>query len=256
MLRAHRSTARHQCRAFDDVLQLSDVSRPAIRLQSGRRVGVEGRWVAGALQKSLCERQEIVRSFAKGRDDDAHAVEAKVQIRAERSDRGEALEIAVRRGHEADVDALRLHASDAHDLAALEDAEELRLRHERHLADLVEKHGPRIGGLEQAGLRLMGARKSTTLESEELRFEQGLGEGRAVEPNERTARARRALMERLGIDVLADAGLTEDENGELARRDDVDELVEPLHRRIDDHRARLEATRGNGWRRDGHARDG
>ncbi len=41
-------------------------------------------------------------------------------------------------------------------------------------------------------------------------------------------------MQRLRDDFLADAGLAEDQHRDLARRDEIDECVQPLHHRIDD----------------------
>ena len=54
-----------------------------------------------------------------------------------------ALEIAVRSRDEAHVDG-RLHAAEAQGLAVLEHAQELGLRRERDLADLVEEDGAAV----------------------------------------------------------------------------------------------------------------
>src|SRR5436190_2098094 len=57
-------------------------------------------------------------------------------------------EVAVRRGHDADVDRDRPGASDAVHLAFLEDAEELRLERGRVLPHLVEEERAALGQLE------------------------------------------------------------------------------------------------------------
>ena len=56
----------------------------------------------------------------------------------------------MRGGDDADVDADRPLAADAHDFAVLHDAQQAHLRGERQLADFVEEQGAAVGLLEPA----------------------------------------------------------------------------------------------------------
>ncbi len=73
--------------------------------------------------------------------------------------------------------------------------------------------------LEEAGLVAIGAREAAAHVPEELRFEQRVGQTRAVEGDERRGGARAPLMDQSSDDFLADSGLSGDENfGIRARR--------------------------------------
>ena len=81
----------------------------------------------------------------------------------------------MRRRDDADVDLSIPYFTEAGDALDLEHAQKLRLRRQRHLADLVEQH--RAGGraLEQAGLRLDRSGERALLVPEQLALEQRLG---------------------------------------------------------------------------------
>ena len=80
-------------------------------------------------------------------------------------------------------------AADALELALLEDAQELGLHQRAHLADLVEEQGAARGLLEAADLGRRRAGEGSLLVTEELRFEELLGQRRAVDRHERLAGA-------------------------------------------------------------------
>ena len=104
------------------------------------------------------EGRDVARALAERRQDDGDDVEAVEEVLAELPRLHHRLEVAVRRGDDADVDRDRLVAADAPDLALLEGAEDLPLQREREVADLVEEEGRAGGGLEEAGLAGLGAR--------------------------------------------------------------------------------------------------
>src|SRR5438067_1613972 len=66
-------------------------------------------------------------------------VDAVIEVLAEASLLDGGLEIAVRRGDDADVDGNLRLAPEGPDPSLLEDAQELRLEPERHVADLVQE---------------------------------------------------------------------------------------------------------------------
>jgi len=123
-------------------------------------------------------------------------------------------------------------AADAHDRALLEDAQQLALRVEGQLADLVEEQRAGRCGLEEARLRA----------AEQLVLDERLGQRRAVEPDERTGAPRAESVDLLGDDLLADAGLADHEHGDRRRCDALGERHHLLHQRIDDDRLGIGAA--------------
>ena len=95
-----------------------------------------------------------------------------VQVLAERAGLDHLFEVAVRRGDDAAVGAHALLAADARELAGLQHAQHLRLRGQRHVADLVEEDRAAIGDLEQAALLRDRAGERTALVTEQLALDQ------------------------------------------------------------------------------------
>ncbi len=84
-----------------------------------------------------------------GGTDDADDVEAESQVGAKPVGRDFLVEPAVRRRHDARVDAARHVLADAPDLPVLQHAQQLGLRARRQLADLVEEERAAVGLLEE-----------------------------------------------------------------------------------------------------------
>ena len=124
-----------------------------------------------------------------GGQPEVHDVEAVVEILAEAAGADLLLEVAVGRGDDADVDLLGLAVADAEDDALLQRAEELHLEVQRQLADLVEEERALVGRLELAGPRRDRAGEGALHVAEELALDQVLGDGAAVDGDER-ARSR------------------------------------------------------------------
>ena len=76
------------------------------------------------------------------------------------------------------------------DRPLLQHAQQLGLRRQRHLGDLVEQQRAAVGRLEAAVAALDRAGERAALVAEQLRLEQRLRERRAVDGDERLARAR------------------------------------------------------------------
>ena len=72
--------------------------------------------------------------------------------------------------------------------AVLQDLQELGLEAVGQQRHLVEEERAAVGHLEQPGLRLVRVRECPALEAEQLGLEQGLGEGGAVDVDERLLR--------------------------------------------------------------------
>jgi hypothetical protein len=120
--------------------------------------------------------------------------------------------------------------ADALDLAGLEEAQQQSLQARRHLTDLVEKHGAHVRGLELARLVAIGAGEAALDVSEQLRFEECLGEAGAVHRREGHVGARAGVMNGARHDLLADAALAVDQDLRVAAGHAIDLGLQRRHR--------------------------
>ena len=173
------------------------------------------------------------RALAQRRDAQRKHGEPVVQVGAEPAVRDLGRQIAVGRRHDPDVDPDRLVGAHALHLTLLQDAEELGLRVERQLADLVEEQRAAVGELELPGAVGDRTGERAADMAEQLALDDALGERRAVDLDQRCLATARAVVDRARCELLAHAGLAEDQHRELGGRDDVDLLAHALHRGAD-----------------------
>ena len=95
----------------------------------------------------------------------------------------------------------------------------------RHLADLVEEESAAAGRLELAARALGRAREGAALVAEELALEERLGDGRAVDRDERPAPPVRDLVDAPREHLLAGAALADERDDDLLRRDRLEHTV-------------------------------
>ena len=86
-----------------------------------------------------------------------------------------------------------------------------------------------MGQLEAALLQLTGVREGARLVAEQLRLDEGLREGATVHLHEGLVRPRRVVVEGVGHQFLAGAGLAADEHRGAAGRRLGHGFVDPLH---------------------------
>jgi hypothetical protein len=103
---------------------------------------------------------------------DGDHVQAVEEVLAEAALLHGAPQVDVRRRHDAHVHLDHVDAAQAHELAVLQHAQQLRLGLERDVADLVEEERALVGQLEQALLRVDGAREGALHVPEEVRLQQ------------------------------------------------------------------------------------
>ncbi len=153
-------------------------------------------------------------------------------------------QVEVRGRDDADVDLDRLHAAEAHEVALLDDAQQLGLGLERHVADLVEEDRAAVREVEQPLLRVDGAREGALHVAEERRFEEVRGQVAGVDGDEGPLGSGRVRVDGAGHQLLARAALALNQDRRPARGglddqvehlphpgaapDDVGELVVPL----------------------------
>ena len=98
----------------------------------------------------LDEAGDVLAPLTQAREVDAQHVEPMIQIAAELAQLHLLAQIPIGRGDDADVHPEKVLAADPPELPLLEYPQQLGLRRQRHLADLVEEDGPAVGQLEEA----------------------------------------------------------------------------------------------------------
>ena len=127
------------------------------------------------------------------------------------------------RGHEdADVHADGFVSTDTLDLAFFQNAQELGLHGDGHVADFVKKQSAAIGLLEFPEMFGGRAGERAFFVAEELRLDEFGGNGGAVESDERVFVARGFLVNGARDKLFAGASLAEDADASFAGGDAVD----------------------------------
>jgi hypothetical protein len=173
---------------------------------------------------------------------DLDHVDAIVEILAELTGRDGLAQVAVGGGHQAQVDVDQRGAAHAADLVLLQRAQQLDLEADGHLADLVQEQRAPVGHLDEAGLGAQRAGEGSLLVTEQLRLQEVLGEGGAVDRHERVRGPRAVGVDGPRDELLARAGLAGDQDVGLRARRLLHQLEYARHRRAGPDQA-LEAER-------------
>ena len=226
MFRQH-GAVREKQGAFDHVLQLADVPRPAVGPQTpqglgGDRCGRSREVLPRPLDERRDELRKIFDTLPERRDLQSHPLQAVEQIEAELAGGDELVEIAVRRSDDAHIDIDRAVAAHALDLPLLERSQNLGLHRERHIADLVEKERAAVRGLEPAAPGPDGPGKSAPFMAEQLGLQQPLRNGGAIDGDQRSVFSHARSVNRLRQQILAGAALAFDQYRDIRAR-------HPLH---------------------------
>src|SRR2546426_6611188 len=113
---------------------------------------------------------------------------------------------------EHDIDGLGAGAAQPANHTVLEDREQLALKGGGQEADLVQKQGAAVRGLEEAGLGVARISERPSLVAEQLRLEQRLGNRGAVDVDKGAVMAGPGVMDRTCEQALAGAGLAENQH--------------------------------------------
>ena len=103
------------------------------------------------LDEVLDQERDVARALAQRRQADRHHVQAVVEILAKGAGRDLLLQIAVGRGDQPHVDADRLDAAHALELALLQGAQQLHLHLDGDRADLVEEQRAAVASSKRPG---------------------------------------------------------------------------------------------------------
>src|SRR5262249_3106956 len=128
--------------------------------------------------------EQVFLSFTERRHDEDALGDARIEIRTELAALDQRRQVAVCRADDAHVHRHRARRAYRQDLAVLEDAEELGLRIEGHVADLVEEERAALGAPNEPLVRAVGAREAPPLVTEELALDEAGRDRRAVDGRE------------------------------------------------------------------------
>ena len=146
--------------------------------------------------------------------------------------------VDVGRGNQPHVDGLFLLSAEAPDRAFLQHAQQLGLNARRDLGDLVEEQRAGVRQLEAARAPIDRAGERAALVAEDFVLEQRFRNRRAVDRDERMLASPAELMDRLGDELLAGAGLSIHEHRRGRRRGLLDDAIDRAQgRRVADHLA-------------------
>src|SRR5262249_33368231 len=135
-------------------------------------------------------------------------------------------EIAIGRRHDPYVRAARGRLADAHELAVLQDAQDLPLQVVGDLADLVEKERTAVGGLDASGAVVRGAGEGAADVPEELALEELARDRGAPHRDEWALGAPAPLGRAMRAAFLSGTRLAEHEDGGVGRSHQIDLLQE------------------------------
>ena len=139
---------------------------------------------------------------------EAEHIQPVEQILTEKLLSHQLFQVPVGGGDDPHVDGDDLGATQPDNIFFLEHTEKPPLIGVVHLRDLVQKQSPAMGRLKDAGFPLLGCSGERSFHvAEKLAFQQVGGEGGAVDGDEGLAGPPAGVMDTLGEEFLAGAGL-------------------------------------------------
>src|SRR5687768_5913009 len=221
MMRLNYIAGADHDRALDHVLELTDISRPAVPFQSVDRVrGQPELCPALGLRMTsheiLGQNRNIASPFSKGRQLEAGNVEAIEEIGAEAVLRHRGLQRHVGSGDDARVQGALFRPAETAEPAVFYHAKQLCLKLEWQLRYLVEENRSRPCYLEESPLERSGIGEGARLVAEQLALEEGLGDRRAVDGNERLLGTGALGVDSAREKLLSGAGFPNEQHRDTA----------------------------------------
>jgi len=200
--------------AFDDIFQLADIALPFVLLKPFEEGGAHAVDAFAAFEGEdvevvIRDDGNILFAAAERWQGNAEYIEPVEEVFAELAFGGLRLKISVGCGDDADIDFCRPGIPDLDEFAGLQHTQQLGLKIDMHFTDLVEEEGALVGLLDEPPLVFSGAGKGAGPVAEELALEDLAAEGAAIEGQKSLCRSFAGLMDGLGEDFFAGAGLPE-----------------------------------------------
>ena len=210
-------------RAEERVLELADIAGPPEAHQHRQRIVgdrqmAHPRLLGDPAEEMAGERRKVADPVAKRRDRHVNDVEPVIEILPEPAGGHFVGEPSIGGGDDPHVHGLRDPAAEALELAGLEHAQQLYLRVERKIADLVEEEGRAVGILEPADMAIERAGEGALFVPEQHRFDEIGGDRAAIHRVQGLLATGRGGMDRLGDDFLARPALPFDQDGDARPR--------------------------------------
>src|SRR5208337_1616853 len=213
-------TGAHNYRSLDHVLQLPDVSRPAVADEGihallGDAFDVSVHALGEALDEMLHQQRDVLSPFAQCGNPDWEDIQPVKEIGTEFLFLNQSAEISIGGSDQARVRREGARTSQAFELALLQDAQQLGLQLEGNLANLIQEDGSAIGQLEATDPLRNGAGEGASLMSEQFAFQQSRRDGSAVQFHEGTRMPRAEIMQSAGDQFLSRPGLAINKDGRI-----------------------------------------
>ncbi|MNZ79670.1 hypothetical protein D3C78_982800 [compost metagenome] len=154
----------------------------------------------------------VLAPFTQRRQAQFGDIQAIGQVFAKTSGAGFFEQVGLGRGDDAQIDADALVGTQAFEFLFLQHAQQFGLLGQRHALDFIEEHRAAIGVFQLADALALGAGEGAAFMAEQLGFEQGFGNRRAVERNEGFVGARAEVVQAARDLFLAAAGLAADQH--------------------------------------------
>src|SRR5262245_30611682 len=177
------------------------------------------------------EQRDVLASFTERRQVELHHLQAVKEVLAEGAATDARSQIDVGRGDQTKVGPHESRAAEPPELALLEHAQQLGLRVERQVADLVEKERGAVGLLEDAGALGVRARERAALVTEELALDRTGRDRVAVERHQLVPRPRTQSVQDARDEFLPGARLAGDQYRDVGGCDTLDLIPESSHGR-------------------------
>src|ERR1700726_721902 len=211
---------------LQNILQLANVSRPIIPREGvhcGCRnvVDCPAHSLGMFLNEVACEQRYVFAAVPKRWHAQRKDVEPVVQVGAKFVFVHHRFKVPIRGGYEADVGSDRSVAAHALEFLVLDGTQQLRLEFERHLPDLIKKQRALVSQLESPNLLRNRTGKRTFLMAEEFALQKALRNRGAIYFNEAAPLAWTQLVSRPGDQFFSGSGLTQNENGRIGWRNDL-----------------------------------
>src|SRR5438093_8640863 len=217
----------------NDVPELPHVARPGVAQKDlSRRLrdfAARAAELHAGFGEKLVRQVEDVISLPEGRQGDPEFVQTVIDILAEPASPHFPLERDIGGGDDPCGHSHRPLAAERLDLSFLQCTQELRLRGEGKVDNLIEKKASALCQLELPLLALMCPRERALLVTEELRLDQGVRDRAAVDRDKRLLASSTQLMNRASDELLAGAGLALDEHSQRGLGHLLDLLDDLLH---------------------------
>jgi hypothetical protein len=185
----------------------------------GEALGRDAVLGSGAGEEVISENQSVLAPRAQRRQLQDHRRQPMVQLPPEAARLHRGRQILAGGGDDPHIYRFVAGATESTDLPRFDGSQQLGLKDVGKRPDLIEEQRAVVCSLEETSLGRAGVGKGSSLEAEQLRLEERLGNGRAVDVDEGAGATGPGPVEETGHQPFARACLTEQEDrGESAFR--------------------------------------